>query len=192
MTAGGFVAGVAFVVCAALHIASFLLNRGDLARAAAREAQRHPLKNQRAGQNNSSNLRNKVAAAGASVDVNVNEESSGFCSKKSFYFLVPPKVTTIELITVLALAPLYGFLVTYFCHPETTTMILKNDDKKTECVVLALIVVFFSSYSLLSLAIPEVTPYGTDDSFSVFSHHYQRIYYQIVLVSVLLVAEKGF
>ena len=59
------------------------------------------------------------------------------------------------------------------------------------CVTLALIVVLFSSYSLLSLPIPEVTPYGTDDSFSLFSHHYQRLYYQIAIGAVLLWAEKG-
>ena len=52
--------------------------------------------------------------------------------------------------------------------------------------------VLFSSYSLLSQPIPEVTPYGTDDSFSLFSHHYQRCYYQVAISFVLLMAEKGF
>jgi len=58
-------------------------------------------------------------------------------------------------------------------------------------VILALVVVLFSSYSLLSLPIPELTPYGTDDSFSLFSHHYQRLYYQVAISGVLLWAEKG-
>ena len=35
-----------------------------------------------------------------------------------------------------------------------------------------------------------MTPYGTDDSFSLFSHHYQRIYYQIFISICLLLAEK--
>ena len=47
--------------------------------------------------------------------------------------------------------------------------------------VMAYIVVLFSSYSLINAPIPENTPYGTDDSFSSVSHHYQRIYYQILI-----------
>jgi len=58
-------------------------------------------------------------------------------------------------------------------------------------VTLALVVVLFSSYSLISLPIPELTPYGTDDSFSLFSHHYQRLYYQVGLSSLLLFEGGG-
>ena len=83
-----------------------------------------------------------------------------------------------ELITVILVAPLYGFFVTYMAHPETAALSMNVDeDEKTTCTVLTIICVLFSSYSLLSQPIPEVTPYGTDDSFSLFSHHYQRCYY---------------
>lgn len=52
-------------------------------------------------------------------------------------------------------------------------MALPLDEGEADlCSMLALVVVFFSSYCLLSAPIPEVTPYGTDDSFSLFSNHY--------------------
>ena len=87
--------------------------------------------------------------------------------------MIPPKQTLIELITILILAPLYGFYATYLCHPATALMALPLDEDEADlCSILAIVVVFFSSYCLLSAAIPEVTPYGTDDSFSLFSHHY--------------------
>ena len=105
----------------------------------------------------------------------IEEENSdtGFCSKKTLYFLVPPKETICELLTVIVVAALYGFFATYLAHPKTAAMAITIDeDEQTTCTVLAIIVVFFTSYSLLSKPIPEVTPYGTDDSFGVFSHHY--------------------
>ena len=105
--------------------------------------------------------------------------------------MFPPKQTAVELISLLVIAPLYGFFATYLCHPATSTTVLPLDqDEADMCSILALIVVFFSSYSLLSAAIPEVTPYGTDDSFTLFSHHYQRVIYQISLGIILLLAEK--
>ena len=71
------------------------------------------------------------------------------------------------------LAPLYGFFATYLCHPATAEEVYPEDDgKKNLCMALALVVVILSSYSLLSQPIPEVTPYGTDDSFGIFSYHY--------------------
>jgi len=86
---------------------------------------------------------------------------------------VPPKTTLAELLTVVIVAPLYGFFATYLAHPKTAALSLAVDgDEQTTCAALAIVVVFFSSYSLLSEPIPEVTPYGTDDSFSIFSHHY--------------------
>ena len=100
---------------------------------------------------------------------------------------MPPK-SLAELITVLVLAPTYGFLATYLCHPGSA--LAAAGDQET-CVALAIVVVFFSSYSLLSLPIPEVTPYGSDDSFSAYSHHYQRLYYQVLLGALLVYAEHG-
>ena len=84
-----------------------------------------------------------------------------------------------ELIVLLMLIPLYGFLATYFCHPLTTLEITSNAN-------LAYLVVVFSSYSLVGQPIPENTPYGTDDSFSFVSHHYQRIIYQIVIFAIAI------
>ena len=131
-------------------------------------------------------------AAGAGGAAGEDEDDDSFCSKKSFYFLIPPKQTIAELVTLLILAPLYGFFATFLCHPATAkTAMPLDEDEADMCSILALIVVFFSSYSLLSGAIPEVTPYGTDDSFTLFSHHYQRVIYQIALGIIMLIAEKG-
>jgi len=92
---------------------------------------------------------------------------------KSIYFLVPPKQTIYELLTLLVMAPLYGFFATYLCHPATTREALPDDEGEADMLsIISIVVVFFSSYSLLSAPIPEVTPYGTDDSFGIFSHHY--------------------
>ena len=44
-----------------------------------------------------------------------------FCSKHSFTFLVPPRSSLIELLVVLVLIPVYGFLATFLCHPETSS-----------------------------------------------------------------------
>ena len=108
----------------------------------------------------------------------MDDISDSFFSRKNFFFLVPPRVTMFELVTVVLLAPLYGFFATYLCHPATARETYPlDDDQESLCVGLSLVVVILSSYSLISEVIPEVTPYGTDDSFSLFSHHYQRIYY---------------
>ena len=55
-----------------------------------------------------------------------DNSDAGFCSKKSFYFLVPPKETLGELITVMIIAPLYGFFATYLAHPKTAEMVLTS------------------------------------------------------------------
>ena len=160
-------------------------------RAAAREAQSSANKSNLSRPGGLAALQRKREFQSVDADDAVEDDSS-FCSKKSFYFLFPPRLTIAELVSVIALAPLYGFFVTYLCHPATVEEVYPDDDSmQTRCFVLSIIVVFFSSYSLLSLPIPEHTPYGTDDSFSLFSHHYQRIYYQILFSVVLLNAEKG-
>ena len=51
--------------------------------------------------------------------------------------------------------------------------------------LLCTIVILFSAYSLVSLPIPESTPYNTNDSFSLFSHHYQRLEYSIFFAIML-------
>ena len=118
-------------------------------------------------------LRPKNLQISPAAIAQLDDDDDSFCSKKSFYFLIPPKQSVAELVTLLVLAPLYGFFATYLCHPATSkTAIPHDEDEADMCSILAIIVVFFSSYSLLSGAIPEVTPYGTDDSFNLFSHHY--------------------
>ena len=57
-----------------------------------------------------------------------DDDESSFCSKKSFFFLVPPKQSSTELITVIVLAPLYGFTATYLCHPATAEETYPGDD----------------------------------------------------------------
>ena len=48
-----------------------------------------------------------------------------------------------------------------------------------------------SSYSVISHAIPESTPYATDDSFNLFySHHYQRHLWIIIFgIAFVILAE---
>ena len=97
------------------------------------------------------------------VDMSDNND---FCSKASFYFLVAPRQSLIELLTVIVLAPVYAGLMTYMMHPKTV------GEDGTSLQIITCIIIFFSAYSLISLPIPESTPYPTNDSFSLFSHHY--------------------
>ena len=97
----------------------------------------------------------------------------------------------IELLVVLMLIPIYGYLATYMCHPSTSGTeymdgLSLSYEPNGNYQALAYIVVFFSSYSLIGAPIPENTPYGTDDSFSLVSHHYQRILYQIIVIGITL------
>ena len=72
----------------------------------------------------------------------------------------------IELLTVIVLAPAYAGLMIYMIHPDTV-----GEDGLILQIVTC-IIILFSSYSLISMPIPESTPYLTNDSFSLFSHHY--------------------
>ena len=56
--------------------------------------------------------------------------------------------------------------------------------------ILCTIVILFSAYSIVSLPIPESTPYNTNDSFSLFSHHYQRLEYSIFFAIILAFFES--
>ena len=47
------------------------------------------------------------------------------------------------------------------------------------------ITILFQAYSLISLPIPESTPYNTNDSFGIYSHHYQRLEYSIFFAILL-------
>lgn len=56
-------------------------------------------------------------------------------------------------------------------------------------LAVTILVALFSSYCLISRPIMESTPYATDDSFSLLSHHYQRIMYQIILFAMLYLGQ---
>jgi len=51
-------------------------------------------------------------------------------------------------------------------------------------LVLTLLVILLSSSSLIMKPIPENTPYPTNDSFWITSHHYQRVYYSIIVGAI--------
>ena len=132
------------------------------------------------------------------ADLDLDEvDSESFLNKHSFKFLVPPRSSLVELIVVLFLIPLYGYFATYLCHPVTSASWemqvngIQLYEQQVNYQVLAYIVVTLSSYSLINLPIPENTPYGTDDSFSSVSHHYQRIYYQVIIGFFLLAHEMN-
>ena len=100
------------------------------------------------------------------VLVDYSEGSDSFCSKISLYFLVAPRQSLVELLTVVVLASVYAGLMTYMIHPETI-----GDDRQVLRTITC-ITILFSTYSLVSLPIPESTPYPSNDSFSLFSYHY--------------------
>jgi Ca2+/Na+ antiporter len=106
-----------------------------------------------------------------------DDNNESLFSKKSFYFLVPPKQSILELVLTILMCVLYGFFATYLTHPATAEETYPFDeDQRDLCVILSLVVIIFSSYSLISAPIPELTPYLTDDSFHfLFSHHLQRV-----------------
>lgn len=126
------------------------------------------------------------------INVEIDEDDSLF-SKKSFFFLVPPKNSAFELAITIFVAGVYGFFATYLSHPATVEFTQPDDEGQRDlCVALSLVVVFFSSYSLISAPIPEVAPYGTDDSFHFFySHHLQRAMYVCMIGVILLLGEEG-
>ena len=100
------------------------------------------------------------------VLVDLSDGSDSFCSKASFYFLISPRQSLVELLTVIVLAPVYAGLMTYMMHPTTV------GEDGLSLQLMTCVIIFFSAYSLISLPIPESTPYQTNDSFSLFSHHY--------------------
>ena len=98
------------------------------------------------------------------------EDTDSFCSKASFYFLVTPRSSLVELAELVILAAAYSGCMTYMIHADTLNKLDEGD--RLTYQILTLVVVLFSSYSLMSLPIPESTPYQTNDSYSLFSHHY--------------------
>jgi hypothetical protein len=56
--------------------------------------------------------------------------------------------------------------------------------------IITMVVIFFSSYSLFSNPIVESTPYLNSDTFSIFSYHYQRIYWSIIFAFITAICES--
>lgn len=57
------------------------------------------------------------------IDIaNVAEDDGSLFSKKSLFFLVPPKQSAFELIMTILMAAAYGFFATYLTHPVTAEM----------------------------------------------------------------------
>lgn len=96
---------------------------------------------------------------------NFDEEDSGLV-KRMFIFSVHPRTNLLELLWLLFLTPSYGFLLTYKMDWGMFYMSI------------------FSSYSMLGEPVPEITPYLTNQDFHLFSNHYQRVYYQIILALI--------
>jgi hypothetical protein len=85
----------------------------------------------------------------------------------------------------------YGALNAYFIHDTTfSTLFTKiNSSDKLIYYVLTIVTIVFSSYSLFSKPIPESTPYTTNDSFSMFSSHYQRVGYSVIIIGLVCITE---
>ena len=48
-----------------------------------------------------------------------DDDDKSFCSKASFYFIIPPRQSLLELVTVIFLAPVYATAMVYMMHKET-------------------------------------------------------------------------
>ena len=94
----------------------------------------------------------------------VEEQEEGLNLKQSFGFLFPPRSSIMELIVNIFVAAGFSFIVIY------QSLYLANNHHVL--FWLNAVQVLLSSYSLISHAIPESTPYSSDDSFNLFSHHY--------------------
>lgn len=83
--------------------------------------------------------------------------------------------------------------MTYFLH--TTTYLNINRDWNLDyfnvLYGLTIVTVILSSYSLFSRPIPESTPYLSNDSFSIYSSHYQRVGYSLIIVGCVCITEFG-
>lgn len=127
----------------------------------------------------------------ASVAEDISDESC--CGKKAFLFLFPARSSFFELVFTVLITGVYGSLMTYFLH-KTTYLNINRDwnlDYYNVLYALTIVTVIFSSYSLFSRPIPESTPYLSNDSFSIYSSHYQRVGYSLIIVGCVCIAEFG-
>jgi len=129
---------------------------------------------------------NKASLAKVAVDL--SEPSC--CGNEAILFLIPARSSILELIFVIILTGVYGALQAYFIH-QTTLDYLVSFDQQNTCYIITVITVFFSSYSLFSQPIPESTVYLTNDRFSIFSNHYQRVGYSLIITACVCITEFG-
>jgi len=94
--------------------------------------------------------------------------------------LIPPRSSLTELVINLALTLLYGAAITFYIHGETLGPIYLKEDVTVQVAVL--IIVFLTSSCLISHSIPESTPYITSEAFHLFSSHYSRVIYQLLII----------
>ena len=92
------------------------------------------------------------------------DPEGGLCSRRSFLFWIHPRSNISELLLALLLGPITAFMLTF-----NFSWIL-------------FVVSIFSCYSLLGEPIPELTPYLTNSDFHILSHHYQRVYWLVILM----------
>lgn len=81
--------------------------------------------------------------------------------------------------------------MTYFIHIKTMLVLIRDPAENYNNIYygLTVAVVALSSYSLFSKPIPESTPYLTSDNFSIFSSHYQRVGYSVLIAGCVCIAE---
>jgi hypothetical protein len=128
-----------------------------------------------------------------SVKEHIPDDEAACCGKKDYLFLFPPRSSFFEVIFVVFLTGLYTSLMAYFMHSTTLTLLnpwLTPYDRQV-FFGLTLATIFLSSSSLLSRPIPESTPYLTNDSFSIFSSHYQRVGYSVLILGFVCITEFG-
>jgi hypothetical protein len=79
----------------------------------------------------------------------------------------------------------------YFMHIQTMLILNRDPGENYNNIYygLTIAVIVLSSYSLFSKPISESTPYLTSDSFSIFSSHYQRVGYSILIAGTVCIAE---
>lgn len=108
------------------------------------------------------------AVSGGGVPHEIDEAC---CGKKAYLFLFPARSSFWELLFVTLLTGVYGALVTYFMHIQTMLRINRDPLFNYNSIYYGLTIatIVLSSYPLFSKAIPESTPYLTNDQFSVFS-----------------------
>jgi len=120
------------------------------------------------------------------------EDDEACCGKKAYLFLFPARQSLTELLVCVLLTGVYTSLMTYFMHGATLDALnshLTIYDKQVFWG-LTLATIVLSSYSLLSRPIPESTPYMTNtDAFSLFSSHYQRVGYSVIILGAVCIAE---